>query len=81
MEIDEEKIVDKVKLLMEVGSDFYFKMNRRDVAGSDRVTYQNFTTNIEEPYKTIFENMIRLREKTKSANLCSSVILCEDRNA
>ena len=81
LEIDEERIIDKVKLLMEIGSDFYFKMNRRDVAGSKRVTYQNFTENVEEPYKTVLDNMIRLKEKTKSANLRSSVLNCEDNNA
>ena len=75
-DINEEKLAEKAPKLVNLGCDFYFKMSRKIVAGSMLKTYDNFTDEIEEPYKTFFKNMIRLNIKTKSSNLKNSIFRC-----
>ena len=62
-DIAEEKLVEKAnKIIYELNYDFYFKMIKIPVP---RIVYNNFRK-IIEPYKTIFDKMIRL--KTRSAS-------------
>ena len=55
-------------------------MTRAPVSGTHGFNYDSFTKNIEQPYKTVFNNMIRLKKKTKSASLLSSLAYNEDEN-
>lgn len=47
--------------MIELGYDFYFKMNRAEVTGSSYTVYNKFADDFDEPYKSLFKNMIRLR--------------------